>query len=145
LIKNYRQKDEEFLRVLGKVRTGNANSAEIAVLNRRAAPISERDEEYVHLTSTKEAARSRNKMFLDHIKSAPRIYHAEIKGPFSKSAYPTDEHLELKVGANVMMVKNDLRGRWVNGTVGTIANLAHDSISVTIDGQVHTVERTEWE
>jgi ATP-dependent DNA helicase PIF1 len=65
----------------------------------------------------------------------------------TKSYHPraTDEVLELKVGAKIMMVKNDKWRRWVNGTLGRVAALTEDSVSVEIDGQVHSVEQEKWE
>ena len=68
-----------------------------------------------------------------------------ITGEFSESTYPTDAVLELKVGAKIMMVKNDLWGRWVNGTVGNVAALMEDRVFVEIDGYIHSVKRQKWE
>ena len=68
---------------------------------------------------------------------------------------PTDLHLHLKVGAHVMMIKNDYtdnssdnkeqKARWVNGTLGTISYLDNDSIKVRIDGVEHWVYKRTWE
>jgi ATP-dependent DNA helicase PIF1 len=145
LVNNYRQKDHAFLDVLWKVRTGKPDEADIAALNDRYVPVSPDDETYVHLTSTKIAARQRNALFLDRIKSELHISRARIAGKFSESVYPTDVLLKLKIGAKVMMVKNDRYGRWVNGTIGRIAGFGKDSIDVDIDGQTHTVARENWE
>src|SRR5262249_43361982 len=145
LLKNYRQKDDAFLDVLWKVRTGEADEADIAVLNERHVPVSPDDESYVHLTSTKIAARNRNVLFLERIKSELHISRARITGKFSESVYPTDVLLKLKIGAKVMMVKNDRYGRWVNGTIGRIAGFGKDTIDVDIDGQIHAVAKESWE
>jgi hypothetical protein len=145
LSKNYRQQNEDFLRLLWKVRTGTITDDELAVLNERCVPISPFDESYVHLTSTNNAAGMRNQSFLNRISAEKHTYTARIIGQFSESTYPTDEVLELKIGAKIMMVKNDRWGRWVNGTIGKVAALAEDDLSVEIDGQVHTVEREQWD
>jgi len=145
LVKNYRQKDQPFVDVLWKVRTGKADEADIALINDRYVPVSPDDESYVHLTSTKIAARQRNALFLERIKSELHISRARITGKFSESVYPTDVLLKLKIGAKVMMVKNDRYGRWVNGTIGRIAGFGKDSIDVDIDGQTYTVEKEGWE
>jgi hypothetical protein len=145
LDKNYRQQDKEFLRLLWKVRKGAINDTELAVLNQRCVPISPFDESYVHLTSTSWAARKRNNTFLSRISNEKHTYTATVSSEFSESTYPTDVVLELKVGAKIMMVKNDLWGRWVNGTVGNVAALNEDRVFVQIDGSVHSVEREKWE
>ena len=145
LLKNYRQRDEEFLRLLWKVRTGTADEADIAALNQRVIPVADSDERFVYLTSTNAAAQKRNAQFLDQIKSERRTYMATIRGRFAESVAPGDSLLELKVGAKIMMVKNDHAGRWVNGTVGKVATLGQNSVSVEIDGNVWAVERETWE
>jgi ATP-dependent exoDNAse (exonuclease V) alpha subunit len=53
--------------------------------------------------------------------------------------------LELKVGAKIMMVKNDRDGRWVNGTIGRIAALADDGVFVEIDGRRHILDKETWD
>jgi ATP-dependent exoDNAse (exonuclease V) alpha subunit len=145
LEKNYRQKDEEFLRLLSKVRKGTITDADLALLNRRYVPISAFDESYVHLTSTKRAAESRNKSFLDRISAQKHTYHATIIDHFPDRDYPTDSVLELKAGAKIMMVMNDKGKRWVNGTIGKIAALVGDSVWVEINGKFHTADRETWD
>ena len=74
---------------------------------------------------------------------------AEVNGDFGGRAFPADERLELKVGAQVMFLRNDvaLRGegpRWVNGTIGTVTSLARE-LRVEVDGEEHEVEPATWE
>jgi ATP-dependent exoDNAse (exonuclease V) alpha subunit len=87
----------------------------------------------------------RNRAFLDRIADKTYRYKATITGQFSPKAYPTDELLELKPGAKIMMVKNG--GRWVNGTIGKVAAPIedYDEILVEIDDQIHIVTRENWE
>src|SRR5262249_9759701 len=141
LEKNYRQQDQEFLRFLWKVRKGTINDDELALLNQRCVPISQSDERYVHLTSTKRAAENRNRSFLDRITHEKYAYKTTVTGNFSEKTYPTDAVLELKVGAKVMMVKNGPGLRWVNGTIGRIAALVDDGVFVEIDGRRHIVDK----
>jgi ATP-dependent exoDNAse (exonuclease V) alpha subunit len=146
LVKNYRQKDADFLDLLWRIRTGETDTQTLSKLNERyIRNISPFDDSHVYLTATNKAACERNNVFLNNIASRKFTYAARIEGSVSSSSFPTESLLELKTGAKVMMVKNDLRGRWVNGTVGRIAMLDDDLIQVDIDGSRYTVEREQWE
>jgi ATP-dependent exoDNAse (exonuclease V) alpha subunit len=57
---------------------------------------------------------------------------------------PADVHLKLKLGAQVMFIKNDPLKRWVNGTVGKLVKLDQDTIRVRVDGKTYPVEREQW-
>ena len=71
-----------------------------------------------------------------------------ITGDFGGRAYPADEDLQLKVGAQVMFLRNDspMDGgpRWVNGTIGVVTRI-DDTVWVEVDGDVHEVEPAVWE
>nr|DAV76439.1 MAG TPA: ATP dependent DNA helicase [Caudoviricetes sp.] len=56
------------------------------------------------------------------------------------------EILKLKVGALVMAVKNDAKGRWVNGSIGQVIDF-NDHLPVIrfLSGRVCTVPPAEWE
>ena len=71
---------------------------------------------------------------------------AEVTGDFAGRAFPADEKLEVKVGAQVMFLRNDTGpdGRWVNGTVGTVVKIA-DTVTVEVDGEDHEVRPATWE
>ena len=71
----------------------------------------------------------------------------EMDGEFGGRAYPADEALELKVGARVMFLRNDVGGesqRWVNGSVGTVLKI-DTTVWVEIDGERHEVKPAVWE
>lgn len=86
-----------------------------------------------------------NQKFLSELESKSKTYFAEIKGNFRLSDFPTKEELVLKVGAQIMFVKNDAMKRYVNGTIGTITYLADDHINVDVDGYDIRVIQDEWE
>ncbi|HEV7741007.1 MAG TPA: AAA family ATPase [Pseudolysinimonas sp.] len=71
---------------------------------------------------------------------------AEVSGEFGGRAFPADERLELKVGAQVMFLRNDTGGdgRWVNGTIGEVVQIA-DTVTVEVDGDRHEVLPSTWE
>jgi ATP-dependent exoDNAse (exonuclease V) alpha subunit len=71
---------------------------------------------------------------------------AEVNGEFGGRAYPADERLELKVGAQVMFLRNDSGGdgRWVNGSIGEVVKIS-DTVTVEVDGERHEVQPATWE
>jgi hypothetical protein len=60
---------------------------------------------------------------LDALPGRARSYQGLIQGEFDRSSLPTEETLELKPGAQVMLLTNDRKGRWVNGTIGRVAKI----------------------
>jgi ATP-dependent exoDNAse (exonuclease V) alpha subunit len=69
-----------------------------------------------------------------------------VNGEFGGRAFPADERLELKVGAQVMFLRNDTGadGRWVNGTIGEVVKIA-DTVTVEVDGEDFEVTPSTWE
>jgi ATP-dependent exoDNAse (exonuclease V) alpha subunit len=106
---------------------------------------------YIHLTATNASAGQINMRSLAEINQPEYVYTAEIFGKFDQQDYPTEYDLRLKVGAQIMMVKNDPYGRWVNGSLGTVLRLnnydhhENGAIWVEIDGEPHCVEAVSWE
>jgi ATP-dependent exoDNAse (exonuclease V) alpha subunit len=84
---------------------------------------------------------------LDALDGVEKAYEAQITGDIKESAFPTEKLLRLKVGAQIMMLKNDTEKprRWVNGTLGVVAKLGDNSIRVNIDGVEHTVNVETWQ
>jgi ATP-dependent DNA helicase PIF1 len=81
---------------------------------------------------------------LNRLKGEQESFKANIDGRLKRSAFPTDKEIKLKVGAQVMLVKNDFNGRWVNGTIGVISGLSSD-IEVEIEGKNYFIEKTSWD
>ena len=145
----HRQHDDEFKLMLNAVRHG-AVTAEIAgVLNdvgaRRPLP----EQGAITLATTNETVNRINRTQLHRLPGQSIANEAEVNGDFGGRAFPADERLELKLGAQVMFLRNDnaLRGdgpRWVNGTIGTVTSLKRE-VRVEIDGEEHEVEPVTWE
>jgi ATP-dependent exoDNAse (exonuclease V) alpha subunit len=76
------------------------------------------------------------------------IFRAEITGrlEIDRDRLPVPEHLELRVGARVMAVKNDPEGRWYNGSLGTVKRIEEGDVFVRFDrsGDEHLVSGAEW-
>ena len=96
------------------------------------------------LTATNKRASEINLEKLNKIKSKTYKYVAEITGNFSEKQFPTDETLELKKDAQIMMIYNE-KGKWVNGSIGKIVFIDEDNIKVKINKKTYNVDKKKWE
>ncbi len=136
--KVFRQQDEIFINLLNAVRN-NALVPELAAqLHRRYQPHFQPDENegFITLTTHNNKASAINEMFLQKLETALEYFPAAIHGDFSNKAFPAEENLALKVGAQVMFLKNDLNQhkRFFNGKIGKVVNIEHDMIKVLCPG-----------
>ncbi len=147
----YRQEDEKFITVLNEIRNDKLSSKSAEILNNRFQPdfIPNKNDGYITLTTHNNRANTINELELNKLKAASQFYSAEISGKFNEHAYPTHEKLELKVGAQVMFIKNDSNPekRYFNGKIGTITNLDKDSVNVQCPDDDFEIETTPeiWE
>ncbi len=155
LEKIYRQKDEEFIALLNAVRNNSLTEEHLRRLNSRAGKVlsSGRQAGYtVHLTSTNKMAALINDDHLSKLKGGIRSYEADIDGEFDERSFPSERELKLCEGAQVMLLNNDILGRWVNGTVGEVAYIKYDRdkkmdvIAVSFrDGSLEEIYPHTWE
>lgn len=147
----FRQSDQVFINILNKIRENNIDSETLQTLNERVNPnFSPKSEEnYIILTTHNSQARNINDKRLLDLRGKKHIYEASIRGNFPKMAFPTEEALELKEGAQVMFIKNDPspEKRFYNGKIGIVLRLDGEKIEVKLDNieQPITVEPMEWE
>ena len=147
----YRQQDEAFISILNSVRCGRPSPDVIRALNQRYDPnfIPSSDEGYIRLTTHNNIANSYNEQQLDMIDEPVHCFDAVIDGNFPEYAYPTEARLELKVGAQVMFVKNDpsAERRYFNGKIGVVTDFYEEYILVQCPGDDEkiAVEPLEWE
>jgi ATP-dependent DNA helicase PIF1 len=145
----FRQSDEEFIRFLNLVRTGEATSDDLRILNKNVTEVL--NDSYITLTTTNSIANAINEKHLLELDSSLFVYQARVEGNFltEGKSLPIELELKLKKGARVMFVRNDKNKRWLNGTLGTVKDLDKDMIKVKIDksdgGNVVEVEPEEWE
>jgi ATP-dependent DNA helicase PIF1 len=133
LEKIYRQSDSDFIKLLNRVRNNTINYQELDFLNQRCNPEyvnAENDDFVITLTTTNAAADKKNLKELEKLDSAHQTFYGEIDGEFSNRSLPTQKELELKVGAQVMLLNNDSAGRWVNGSIGKITKIAFDDFEL---------------
>ena len=147
----FRQKDPTFKNVLNAVRDGSFTDEQIEQLNDRRG-VSIPAEGTITLAPTNSLVTNINHQKLCRLDGELHEYKAVITGEMKRSVFPTEENLQLKVGAQIVMLKNDKDGRWVNGTVGKIESLktakSDDEISeinVRVNGVVYTLDRETWE
>ncbi|MEI6242294.1 MAG: AAA family ATPase [Chlamydiota bacterium] len=144
LEKVYRQKDFEFVELLNALRKNNATEKELEALNARVMP-SKDDDEAIYLTSTNALSDEINQKKLLSLPGKMLSFSAEVDGHFGKEIFPTEEVLQLKVGAQVMFLMNHSKGHYVNGTVGKVTQMLDEEIVVqTKDRKEIFVSRYPW-
>jgi ATP-dependent DNA helicase PIF1 len=122
LEKVYRQKDDDFIRLLNTVRNNSITDEDIALFNKRCDPsfVASADDFYISLTSTNDLADGINEQRLAELPGKIWKAKGEITGDFGKEYLPTAVELKLKKGAQIMMLNNDSYGQWINGTIGKV-------------------------
>ena len=143
----FRQAEPRFLALLGALRTGRVTPNDEAVLRGLVSTRSavEASETHVVLTPNNANAYRINQARLEGLNTRSQTFEADVQGQFDEKAYPTEADLELKEGARVMLIKNDPEGRWVNGTLATVAGFSGTRVIVEIDDHVYEIEPTAWE
>ncbi len=141
----YRQTDDHFIYLLNAVRDGSITNSQIDNLNDSLVDNFEMDEGKIILTTTNARASGINQNYLKKLKSEEFSYRAQATGQFYKELFPTDEVLKLKKGAQVIMIKNDPEKRWVNGSIGTIHDIAEKKIKVKINHKIYEVKKEKWD
>ena len=154
LNKMYRQSDEDFRSILNAIRVNAAEPHHWSKLNSRYEPYhaTPRTQHYVHLTTTNARAQMINEQHLAALEGKTYAVYGFREGSFDEHALPADETLLCKVGSQVMMVNNDPEKRWMNGTIGTISEIApgetpdRPRIMVTLEsGELVDVRPYRWE
>lgn len=173
LEKIYRQHDGKFIELLNAIRNNTIDEEGVSVINSRftnipspsSPPLRGGDQGeggtqspsplmgegqdgggFIHLTSLNREADVINEERLAALPGKMREYNAEISGEFNEKSYPADEEVRLKTGAQVMLLNNDPYGRWVNGTLGTVAKMTGESVMVKLqDGDTEEVEPHTWQ
>jgi ATP-dependent exoDNAse (exonuclease V) alpha subunit len=150
LTKVYRQSDEKFLDILNAIRDGDVANINFEELNKRYDPdFKAGTESYVYLCSHNKMADEINQEKLEEIDLTVKTYEAKLFGDFKENQFPNEQFLELKVGAQVMFIRNDITGekKYFNGKLGEISALDDNEIKVVLNGSEReiTVKREVWE
>ncbi|MCT2562677.1 helix-turn-helix domain-containing protein [Chryseobacterium herbae] len=150
LTKVYRQSDEKFLDILNAIRDGDIANINFDVLNERYNPdFKAGTNSYVYLCSHNRMADEINQEKLEEIDLTVKTYEAKLFGDFKENQFPNEQFLELKVGAQIMFIRNDITGekKYFNGKLGEIMSLDDNEIKVVLDGSEReiVVKREVWE
>ena len=149
LRKVYRQENRHFLRLLDAVRLNQADWEDLEDLNVRYMPHFDLQGNYITLSPRNATVDRINKMELANLDNMEFSFSATVTGEFDPRLFPTDQILRLKEGAQVMFIKNDPDGQFVNGTIGKIIEISFDMIKIQTDegGATKEIEasKMDWE
>ncbi|WP_310379157.1 helix-turn-helix domain-containing protein [Flavobacterium sp.] len=151
LSKIFRQTDDAFISILNNLRNNQISPEDIQNLNQYVKPDFDlkANKGYITLTTHNAKADSMNAQALADLEEKLVKYKPEITGDFPDKIYPVEENLQLKVGAQVMFVKNDLSfdKKYFNGKMGIIKSLSSKEILVHFPEENTTieVEKYEWQ
>ena len=146
----YRQRDDRFLQMLNGIRENRCDASTLAALNKRYLPgfNPSPEEGYIRLVTHNFQAQRINDNELERLPGRSFAFPATVEGKFPEYLYPTEKVLELKQGAQVMFVKNDMSGehRYVNGTIGEVTSVSSAGIEVRClqSGVRLTLQPEEW-
>ena len=149
LEKVYRQTDEAFIGLLNTIRNNSATPEHLAALNARHDPLFDHrklDKLTICLTTTNDLAAAINQDRLVELSGKPHRFTAILSRTFDRAQMPADVELELKIGAQVMVLNNDFKNRWVNGTMGAVIGFDAEVVLVKLaTGKIVKVHPNTWE
>lgn len=153
LNKVYRQNDPLFISILDHIRTNQATDIDFKLINERVDAelrhTGQNEEDFMITLSTKrDTVDWINNEGLENLDGDAVMFLGEIKGEFPESSLPTPIELNLKVGAHIMFIKNDVEKQWVNGTLGIIIGIDEEAGMLYIhteEGNDLQVQREMWE
>jgi methyl-accepting chemotaxis protein len=149
LKKIYRQNEQEFIDLLNRVRVSQVNANDFSVLNAKYNPtFSGNGSDYIILATHNNIVNETNLTKLNQLTTELFTYEANVTGTFPDKHKPTDHYLQLKVGAQIMFIKNDTGEykRFYNGKIGKIKELEEATITVVFDDESEVeVERAVWD
>jgi hypothetical protein len=146
----FRQKEQAFVDILNEVRNQTISAESLGLLNARHIPNFRpaADDPYITLTTHNNIAQQVNNEFIEALAGQEYEFKATIRGDFPKDAYPTETDLKLKIGAQVMFVKNDSSAEklFYNGKIGTIIRIEDKTVFVRCGNEDKeiAVEALEW-
>lgn len=149
LHKVYRQENRYFLRLLDAIRTNRMDFEDLEELNERYLPEFDLEDHYITLSPRNYKVDQINERRLNELKEQEEVFFADVKGNFDPRLYPTEQALKLKLGAQVMFIKNDPEKKFVNGTIGKVLAFGNNTVKVEIkeEGKEKVIEvgKLDWE
>ena len=150
LKKIYRQSDGAFIQILNQVRNNEMDQEGYELLHTRYLPTFNpaREENYITLTTHNSKADAINFKALNELNGKIYNFDATVEGEFYEKSYPADVNLKLKIGTQVMFLKNDAEKvrRYFNGKIGIVDKIEGDKIFVQCKGEASAIEvrKEKW-
>ncbi|MCL2058435.1 MAG: AAA family ATPase [Oscillospiraceae bacterium] len=144
LMQIHRQKEKPFQEILNNIREARLTPDVLSEINSRYGIPIPRDG-VITLATTNKKVNTVNESMLTALPGREYTYHAEMSGDVSQVKRQLDGVLRLKIGAQVMMLRNDWQKRWANGTIGEVVDLSDDVIKVEINGSIYEIGKATWE
>ena len=145
----YRQRDARFLSLLEHIRHRRLDPDDARLLREHYDPhFKPQEPGFVLLTTHNRQADSVNASELSALPDRAHSFAAEIGGEFPEALYPCDRVLEIKVGAQVIFIRNDTEaGAYYNGKLATVRRIRGAEITVTFrdSGADYTLHQEIWE
>uniref|UniRef100_UPI004049E6E8 helix-turn-helix domain-containing protein n=1 Tax=Gelidibacter sp. TaxID=2018083 RepID=UPI004049E6E8 len=142
----YRQSNQDFINILNEIRNNRLSEQSAKALNTRFLPnfVHQKQDDFITLTTHNYKADQINDSELHQIRQKNYTYKAVVDGKFTEFSYPAPEILNLKVGAQVMFIKNDssLEKRYYNGKIGKVISLKDDLVVVQCPSDDFEIEVT---
>jgi hypothetical protein len=153
LQKIYRQQDSTFIDILNKIRNNETANEDLEALNAHYKPdfVAPAGEQYITLTSHNRLADQINQEKLESLDTKLHRIKSIIKDDFQNGLFPAEDTLSLRVGAQVMFIKNDVgeERRYFNGKIGTVKDIQIDKHKIIVsfpNGEEDVeVKRETWE
>jgi hypothetical protein len=147
LKKIYRQNEQSFIEVLNRIRNNKLEISDYNFLNRNFNPdfIPPGSDHYITITTHNKKADAINCSELNKLPGKLYSFKADIRNDFSDKSFPTDVELQLKIGAQIMFIKNDSDRRYFNGKIATVKNITEKEITIALneDDDI-VVEKETW-
>jgi ATP-dependent exoDNAse (exonuclease V) alpha subunit len=155
----FRQSDQSFKEILNAIRDGSVTQDMLQQINQAGNRAPDHDD-VIKLATINQTVNQVNSWRMGLITNEPKVFKATFSEDAEKifgRTLPAETHLELKIGAQVMFIKNDDSSmmkspsggsvrRWVNGTIGHVIDLPKSGlVIVDVDGEEFEVGPATWE
>lgn len=146
----FRQTEETFIKILNDIRNNQIDEEGLNLLNERYDPTfkDEGDLNPIIITSHNAEANLINKEKLNELPGEIYTANATIDGEIKDLGIQAETELQLKVGAQVMFIKNDTgeNRRFYNGKIGKIKSIDQGEIYVAFpDEEPLLLEKSAWQ
>jgi ATP-dependent exoDNAse (exonuclease V) alpha subunit len=147
----HRQSDSKLNDVLNTIRDGEIKKETRQILESRMHDKTSNNALCTRLFTHNVDVDRLNLEYLNSLSTKPKHFKATLKGnptlmEILKKSVLTEEHLDLKVGARVMFIKNNYEKGYMNGTTGEVVRFSEDNYPVVkLNNGINIVaEPADW-